>query len=332
MAHESPVVVITGGTAGIGRATAHYFAQAGYKVAIIARGEQGLTETVAELEALGAKALGCKADVADAAQVEQAAERVETELGPINVWVNAAMTTVLGAFGSMTPEEYRRVTDVTYLGCTYGTMAALKRMKVRDRGTIVQVGSAVAYRSIPLQSAYCGAKAAIRGFTDSLRSELIHDKSRVRLTMVHLPALNTPQFDWARNKLGKRGQPLPPIYQPEVAARAIFDAAMRAPREIWLGKTTIQAILGNMVAPGLLDTVMAKQAYSGQMTNEPENPERADYLFEPVEGLHRTHGRFNQKASNKAVSVDSDIVSMVALVAAGAGLMALAKLRRLKPF
>jgi NAD(P)-dependent dehydrogenase (short-subunit alcohol dehydrogenase family) len=330
MTHESPVVVITGGTAGVGRATAHHFAQAGYKVAVIARGDQGLTETVAELEAVGVKALGCKVDVADAAQVEQAADQVEAELGPIHVWVNAAMTTVLAPLGTVTPEEYRRVTDVTYLGTVHGTMSALKRMKLRNRGTIVQVGSALAYRSIPLQAPYCGAKAAIRGFTDSLRSELIHDESRIRLTMVHLPAVNTPQFDWARNKLSKRGQPMPPIYQPEVAANAIFDAAMRAPREIWLGKATIQAILGNMVAPRLLDTVMAKQAYSGQMTDEPETPDRADYLFQPVEGVHRTHGRFNPKASNKAVSVDSDIVSLLAVAAVGAGLMALTTIRRLK--
>ncbi|TWI57631.1 NADP-dependent 3-hydroxy acid dehydrogenase YdfG [Pseudomonas duriflava] len=332
MTYQAPVVVITGGTAGVGRATAVYFAQAGYRVAVLARGQQGLDETVAELQALGTQALACQADVADAAQVEQAAERVEAELGPIHVWVNAAMNTVLAPFSDVTPDEFKRVTEVTYLGSVHGMMAALKRMQARNSGTIVQVGSALAYRSIPLQSAYCGAKAATRGFIDSLRSELIHDKSRVRLTMVHLPGVNTPQFDWARNKLGRRAQPVPPIYQPEVAARAIFDAAMRAPREIWVSKTTIQSILGNMVAPGLLDVVMAKQAYEGQMTGEVETPGRPDYLDQPVEGLHRTHGRFSPKAQDKAITVDSDIVGMAALAVAGVGLMTLSKLRRLKPF
>lgn len=328
MSNHARVAVITGGSAGVGRATALHFAQEGFDVAILARGEEGLRSAVEELEAYGGRVLGLPADVSDAAQVERAADRVENELGPIDVWVNVAMNTVIAPANEMTADEYKRVTDVTYLGAVNGTLAALKRMKPRDHGTIVQTGSALAYRSIPLQSAYCAAKAALRGFTDSLRSELIHDKSQVRLTMVHLPGINTPQFEWARNKLSHRVQPVPPIYQPEVAARAIFDAARRAPREIWLGKATLQSILGNMLFPGMLDKLLAKQAYSGQMTEEPETPLRPDYLYEPVENLHRTHGRFSGQAKNKAISVDSHMVGVTVLALAGLGIAALTRRRK----
>lgn len=328
-------VVITGGTAGVGRATAVEFAKHGYRVAVIARGRDGLENTRAELEALGAQVAALQADVADAAELEGAAVRAEQALGPIDVWVNAAMVTVLSPFAEMTAEEFREVTDTTYLGYVHGTMAALKRMRERNHGTIVQVGSALAYRSIPLQSAYCGAKAAIRGFTDSLRSELIHDHCRVRLTMVQLPAHNTPQFEWARNKLDKRPQPVPPIYQPEVAGRAIYRAAQEAPRELWVGRSAVSAILGNMVMPGTLDKMMAKKAYSGQMTDEPALTDRPDNLEQPVRGLHREHGRFDSRARDEALEVKSETVGKVALTAAaGLGLAVLAagygakKLRR----
>ncbi|PLR33613.1 short-chain dehydrogenase [Chimaeribacter californicus] len=330
MSNHARVAVITGGTAGVGRATALHFAQEGFDVAILARGEEGLRSAVEELEACGGRVLGLPVDVSDSAQVERAADQVENDLGPIDIWVNVAMNTVIAPVSEMTPEEYKRVTDVTYLGAVNGTLAALKRMQPRNHGTIVQTGSALAYRSIPLQSAYCAAKAALRGFTDSLRSELIHDKSRVRLTMVHLPGINTPQFEWARNKLSHRVQPVAPIYQPEVAARAIFDAARRAPREIWLGKATLQSILGNMVFPGMLDKLLAKQAYKGQMTDEPESPLRPDYLYEPVEHLHRTHGRFSKNAKDKAISVDSHMVGVTVLALAGLGLAALTRGRKRK--
>ncbi|WP_181299134.1 SDR family oxidoreductase, partial [Pseudomonas sp. Q2-TVG4-2] len=292
MTDRELTAVICGGTAGVGRATAHAFAQAGYRVAVIARGEQGLADTRNELEATGTKVLAIAADVADADAIDQAADRIEAELGPIEIWVNAAMATVFGPVNKISAAEFKRVTEVTYLGFVHGTLAALRHMEARNRGTIVQVGSALSYRAIPLQSAYCAAKFAIRGFTDSLRCELIHTNSRVRLTMVQLPAHNTPQFDWSRNKMQKRPQPVPPIHTPEVAARAIVRAATDAPRELWLGRASFQAIIGNMFMPGLLDRMMAKQAWSGQMTDSPAGDEQPDNLFHPVEGLHRLEGRF----------------------------------------
>ena len=227
--------------------------------------------------------------------VEGRIERIEKELGPIEIWVNAAMATVFGPVNKISAAEFKRVTEVTYLGFVHGTLAALRHMESRNRGTIVQVGSALSYRAIPLQSAYCAAKFAIRGFTDSLRCELIHTNSRVRLTMVQLPAHNTPQFDWSRNKMQKRPQPVPPIHTPEVAARAIVRAATDAPRDLWLGRASFQAIIGNMFMPGLLDRMMAKQAWSGQMTDEPSSDEQPDNLFQPVEGLHRIDGRFVER-------------------------------------
>jgi short-subunit dehydrogenase len=305
-----------GATAGIGRATAIEFAKHGYKVAIVARGEEGLEDMRKELEGIGARVAAFSADTGKAAELERAAEQAEREFGPIDVWVNAAMVTVLSPVSQMRPEEYQEVTQVTYLGYVNGTLAALKRMQPRDHGTIVEVGSAMAYRSIPLQSAYCGAKAAIRGFTGSLRCELIHDKSRVRLTMVQLPAHNTPQFDWARNKMDKRPQPVPPIYQPEVAARAISRAAEEAPRELWVGRSSIMAILGTAVVPGLLDEMMAKKAYSGQMTQAPAIEGRPDNLEHSVGGLHREHGRFDRRAKSEAMTVTQETVSRMALTAA----------------
>ena len=326
MTNRDQTVVICGGTAGVGRATAHAMAQAGFRVAIIARGQQGLSDTRQALEAYGVKVLAISADVADAEAVDRAAERIESELGPIEIWVNAAMATVFGPVEKTTAAEYKRVTEVTYLGFVHGTLAALRHMRPRDRGTIVQVGSALSYRAIPLQSAYCAAKFAIRGFTDSLRCELIHDNSRVRLTMVQLPAHNTPQFDWSRNKMDKRPQPVPPIHTPEVAARAILKAATEAPRELWLGRASFQAIIGNMFMPGLLDRMMAKQAWSGQMTDEPADPAQPDNLFDPVDGLHRIDGRFDDRVKDHAVALSSETVGRLAvagLAAATVGAMAL---------
>ncbi len=325
MVERRPTVVITGASAGVGRATAKEFARHGYQIGLIARGEKALEETRAELQAMGAKALALPADVADADQVEKAAASAEAELGPIDVWVNSAMVTVFSPVSAMTPEEFKDVTDTTYLGYVYGTLAALGRMRARNRGTIVQVGSALAYRSIPLQSAYCGAKSAIRGFTDSLRSELIHDRSRVRLTMVQLPAHDTPQFEWARNKLESRPQPVPPIYRPEVAGRAIYHAAQDAPRELWVGSSTVKAIVGNMVMPWVLDKLMAKQAYSGQQTGEPALKHRPNNLEHPVAGLHRQRGRFGKHAKTDAIEVKAEALGKAALVAAaGIGVVALA--------
>ena len=312
MSDREQTAVICGGTAGVGRATAHAFAQAGFRVAVIARGEQGLADTREELEAAGAKVLAISADVADAEAVDHAAERIEAELGPIEVWVNAAMATVFGPVNKTSAAEFKRVTEVTYLGFVHGTLAALRYMEARNRGTIVQVGSALSYRSIPLQSAYCAAKFAIRGFTDSLRCELIHTNSKVRLTMVQLPAHNTPQFDWSRNKMGKRPQPVPPIHTPEVAARAILRAATDAPRELWLGRASFQAIIGNMFMPGLLDRMMAKQAWSGQMTDEPASEEQPDNLFQPVDGLHRIDGRFGSQVKDKALGLSAETVGKLA--------------------
>ncbi|MEH6389347.1 SDR family oxidoreductase [Pseudomonas profundi] len=315
MSDEQLTVVITGSNAGVGRATVKEFARAGYQVALLARGEQALEDTRAELEAGGTRVLAIAVDVSDAAAVESAADRIEAELGPIDVWVNAAMVTVFGKIAELPAEEIRRVSEVTYLGCVHGTQAALRRMQRRDHGTIVQVGSALSYRAIPLQAPYCAAKFAVRGFTDALRCELIHENSAIRITMVQLPAHNTPQFDWVRNHMPKRPQPVPPIHTPEVAARAILRAAIDAPRELWLGKASLQAILGSMVMPGVLDRMMSKQAWDGQLTDEDEDPAREDNLFSPVteKGLHRTSGRFTSDAKDQALGVGSETVRKLLL-------------------
>ncbi|CDZ94462.1 SDR family oxidoreductase [Pseudomonas saudiphocaensis] len=313
MTDNARVAVVCGASAGVGRATALALAQAGYQVALIARGLQGLEEAQAELEASGAQVLAIALDVADAEAMDRAAERIEAELGPIDIWVNSAMATVFGPVRLTSAAEFKRVTEVTYLGVVHGTLAALRHMQPRNRGTIVQVGSALSYRAIPLQSAYCAAKFAIRGFTDSLRCELIHDKSGVRLTMVQLPAHNTPQFDWSRNKMSRRAQPVPPIHKPEVAAQAILRAAREAPRELWVGRASLQAIIGTMLMPGLLDRMMAKQAWDGQMTEEPLAAAQPDNLFQPVAGLHRLHGRFDDEALDKAPSLASETVGKLAL-------------------
>ena len=292
------VAVVTGASAGIGRATAVEFGRCGWNVALIARDAARLRQACAEVEATGVKALGIAADVAAAEQVEAAAESVERDLGPIEAWVNNAMVTVFSPFEQMTPEEYDRVTQVTYLGTVNGTRAAVTRMRQRNRGCIVQVGSALAYRSIPLQSAYCGAKAAVRGFTDSIRSELIHEGSRVRITMVQLSAFNTPQFDWARTKLPRRLQPVPPIFQPECAANAIVWSATHRRRELWVGWPAIKAILSSRLVPGIGDRIAARQAWEGQETTQSAEP-HADNLFTAVPGEFGAHGRFDRRARDR---------------------------------
>lgn len=306
-------VVITGAGAGVGRAAAVEFARSGYHVALLSRGEERLAAAAREVRAFGVEALPIRLDVADAHAVELAAARVERELGEIEIWINNAMATLFAPVSETAPEEFRRVTEVTYLGQVFGTMAALKYMRGRDRGTIVQVGSALSYRAIPLQSAYCGAKFAIRGFTDALRSELAHDGSRVRITMVQLPAVNTPQFDWARNRMPKRLQPVPPIYQPEAIARQIVRAALNTPRELWIGRSALKAIIGTMLLPGLGDRLLAEEGYRGQLASEPAKADRADNLFEPVTGDPGPRGRFDGQARTDLVGFDPSLLRAAAL-------------------
>lgn len=278
------VVVVTGSSGGIGRATARIFAAHGAKVALLARGEQGIDAAASEVQASGAQPLTVPVDVADHAQLLRAAERVESELGPIDVWVNNAFSTIFAPFTQISPEEFTRVTEVTYLGYVYGTQAALRCMLPRDRGTVVQVGSALAYRGIPLQSAYCGAKHAIQGFTESLRCELLHDRSNVHVTMVQMPAVNTPQFDWALSRLPREAQPVPPIYEPEVAARAVLYAAGHPRRrEYWVGGSTVATLVANKFAPGLLDRYLARTGYSSQQTQQPRAPQRPANLWQPAD-------------------------------------------------
>ena len=296
-AHNLPeVVVITGASAGLGRAIARAFGKEGAHVGLIARGRDGLEGTRRDVESLGGKALVISADVADAEAIEQAAETVEAEFGPINIWINNAMVSVFSPVKEMRPEEYKRVTEVTYLGVVYGTLAALRRMLPRDCGVILQVGSALAYRGIPLQSAYCAAKHAIQGFHDSLRSELIHDKSNVRVTMVQLPAMNTPQFSWVKSRLPGKPQPVPPIYQPEIGAEAILFAARNDRREFYVGYPTVGAIIGDKIAPSLGDWYLAKNGYEAQQTSEPSEADRRDNLWEPIPGDHNAHGTFGDRA------------------------------------
>jgi short-subunit dehydrogenase len=296
MSDTRETVVITGASAGVGRATAREFARHGANVALLARSRDGLEAARKEGEAFGGKALVIVVDVADAEQVEAAAAQVESELGEIDIWINNAMASVFSPIKEMTAEEFRRVTEVTYLGCVHGTLAGLKRMSSRNRGAIVQVGSALAYRAIPLQSAYCAAKHALQGFTESLRCELIHDKSGVRVTMVQLPALNTPQFGWVKSRLARRARPVPPIFQPEVAAQAIYYAAHNPRREFYVGWPSVIAIVANNFAPGLLDQILARNGYDSQQYDGAEDPNRAYNLWEPVPGDHGAHGDFDARA------------------------------------
>jgi NAD(P)-dependent dehydrogenase (short-subunit alcohol dehydrogenase family) len=317
------VAVITGASAGVGRAAAVAFAERGADVGLLARGGDGLEAAAKEVEAAGATALPLATDVADADAVEAAADRIERELGPIDVWVNNAMTSVFAPFAEIGPDEYERVTAVTYLGYVNGTRAALRRMIPRDEGVVVQVGSALAYRSIPLQSAYCAAKHAIKGFTESVRCELVHEKSRVQVSMVQLPALNTPQFDWVLSRLPRRARPVPPIYQPEVAARAIVAMAERPRREMWVGGSTVLTLLANKLAPGLLDRYLARSGFGAQQTDEPEDPARPFNLWEPVAGDHGAHGRFDRQAHPGSLQLRATkyrrwaAAVLVALAAAG---------------
>ncbi|HTL88749.1 MAG TPA: SDR family oxidoreductase [Leptolyngbya sp.] len=304
MKPKTEVVVITGASAGIGRATAQAFAKEGACIGLVARSREGLEAAKKEVEAIGGHALVLPTDVSDPEQVEAAAAAVEATFGSIDIWVNNAMASILSPFTEIEPDDFRRVTEVTYLGYVYGTMAALKRMKPRNRGTIVQVGSALAYRSIPLQAAYCGAKSAIRGFTDSIRCELLHDKSDVHITMVQMPAVNTPQFGWIQTSMPHQPQPVPPIFQPEVAADAIVWSAHHTRRELYVGGSTVEAILGNKIAPGLVDLYLAKTGYSGQQTDQPIAPDRANNLWEPVpHGNYQAHGQFDDRAQDGSLEL-----------------------------
>jgi NAD(P)-dependent dehydrogenase (short-subunit alcohol dehydrogenase family) len=328
------VVVVTGASGGVGRAVAQAFGARGDKVALLARGEVGLEAAAKDVESAGGTALAIPTDVADHAQVEAAAAEAERELGPIDIWVNVAFSSVFAPFTQISMEEFKRTTDVTYLGFVHGTKAALDRMLPRDRGTIVQVGSALAYRGIPLQSAYCGAKHAIQGFNESLRCELLHDGSNVRTTMVQLPAVNTPQFDWVLNKLPKHPQPVPPIFQPEVVADAIVYAAEHPKRrEYYVGASAVATILGDKVAGGLLDRYLAKTGYASQQTQQDTDPHRPANLFEPADGNgghdHGAHGSFDNQARssswqsrlNRSPWLVSALVNVGAAAVAGASMI-----------
>jgi NAD(P)-dependent dehydrogenase (short-subunit alcohol dehydrogenase family) len=325
MPHPEPgTVVVTGASAGVGRATALAFTRRGWKVAVIARESPGLESARAEVERAGGTALALPVDVSNPDALAAAAEQVVERWGGIDVWVNCAMATIFGPIADVSAAEFRRVTEVTYLGYVFGTMAALKHMRPRNHGTIVQVGSALSYRAIPLQSAYCGAKFAVRGFTDALRSELLHEGSAIRVTMVQLPAVNTPQFDWARNKMSRRPQPMPPIHQPEAIAEIIFRASRDAPRELWLGMASLKSILGTMIAPSLLDWLLARKGYDGQLTPELKSSTAPDNLFQPVPNGHATHGRFDDRAQVKATGFNAGVVRIVLATSAVALLFALA--------
>ena len=329
MNHTSEVVVITGASAGVGRATARNFARHGARIALLARGTDGLEAAQREVQELGGTAIVSPVDVANPEQVEAAAARVEIDLGKIDIWINNAMASVFSPIKEMTPEEFRRVTEVTYLGYVYGTLAALKRMLPRDRGVIVQVGSALAYRGIPLQSAYCAAKHAVQGFCDSLRCELLHDNSGVRLTMVQLPALNTPQFGWVKSRLPRKAQPVPPIFQPEVAAEAIYFAAHNPRREFYVGAPSVAVISINKLAPGLLDYILARTGYDSQQYDGAEDPNRPNNLWQPVPGDHGAHGAFDACARSWSpqlwTSEHRTLVALAAIALGISGLIALLK-------
>ena len=299
------VVMITGASAGVGRATAIAFARRGARIGLLARGRAGLEGAKQDVEAAGGEAVVLQADVADAIGVERAAAALEDSFGPIDIWVNNAMVSVFSPVKEMTADDFKRVTDVTYLGVVHGTLAALKRMLPRDHGSIVQVGSALAYRGIPLQSAYCAAKHAVQGFCDSLRSELLHDNSHVHLTMVQLPAMNTPQFDWVKSRLPRKAQPVPPVFQPEIAADAIVWAAHHDRRELYVAMPTATAIIGDKIASGLADRYLAANGYDAQQTDEPEDPHRPDNLYQPVDGERDfgRHGRFATIARSTSYEV-----------------------------
>jgi NAD(P)-dependent dehydrogenase (short-subunit alcohol dehydrogenase family) len=322
---KDKVVVITGASGGVGRAIAWEFAKHKAKIGLLARGIEQLEGTKKEVENYGGTAIILPADVADAAAVDTAAERVEKELGPIDVWINNAMNSVFAPFRDISPDEFKRVTEVTYLGQVYGARAALKRMLPRNRGSIVFVGSALAYRGIPLQSAYCGAKHAIQGFYDSLRTELMHDKSAIKICMVQLPAMNTTQFGWVLNRLPNKPKPMGKVYQPEVAARAVLYAAAHNRREIFVGYPTYQAIIGNKIAPWYADIVLAKNGFAGQLTDELVDPDKINNVWEPVHEDRGAYGGFSKIATNKSISLWISLHRNLVRAALGVAVMVLVK-------
>ena len=323
-------IVITGASAGIGRAAARAFAARGDTIALLARGQGGLDAAAKDVEAAGGTAMAIPTDVSDYAQVDSAAAQFEEAHGPIDVWVNVAFTSVFAPFSEIKADEYRRVTEVSYLGFVHGTMVALSRMRPRNAGTIVQVGSALGSRAIPLQSAYCGAKHAINGFTESVRTELMHEHSGVHITVAQMPAVNTPQFSWVRSRLPKQPQPVPPIYQPEVAARAVLYAADHPRRkQYWVGASTAATTLGQRVAPALLDRYLARTGYSSQQTDQSANENRSDNLWEPLDGAvgddHGAHGAFDKRSHGRSPQQwVSQHLGSASAAAAGAGSVALA--------
>jgi NAD(P)-dependent dehydrogenase (short-subunit alcohol dehydrogenase family) len=316
------VVVITGASAGVGRATARAYGARGAHVGLIARGRDGLDAARREIETLGGRAVVAQADVADAEQVEAAARIIDNAFGPPDVWINNAMASVFSPVRETPPEEFARVTEVTYLGAVYGTLAALRRMSQRNRGAIVQVGSSLAYRGIPLQSAYCAAKHALQGFCDSLRAELLHDRSAITLSMVQLPALNTPQFDWVKSRLPNRTQPMGPVFQPELAARAIMWAADTGRREVFVSGSTVKAILANRLAAGLLDRYLANVGFKSQQSEEPAEPNRPNNLWRPLAGDHGAHGRFDSIARSSSWQLWASMHRWPLALLAGGALLA----------
>lgn len=321
------VVVVTGASSGVGRAIARAFGAAGAKVGLVARTREALERCAEEIRTAGGEALVLPLDVADAAAVERAADAVVARWGRIDTWVNDAMVSVFSPVKEMKPGEYRRVTEVNYLGFVHGTLAALKHMLPRDEGHVIQIGSALVYRSIPLQSAYCASKAAIRGFTDSLRCELIHDRSHVKVSMLQLPAVNTPQFDVVRSRLPHHPQPVPPIYQPEVIARAALHVALHPRRELWIGWSAVEAILGQRIIPGLLDRYLGRTGYRSQQTDQPVSPDRPDNVDHPIPGDRGAHGDFDARARRRSGELwlsrhRGAVAGLAAAAAAGLGLVA----------
>lgn len=324
--NSPPVVAITGASAGLGRAIAHAFAKKGASTGLIARNPEALAAAKEECERLGGRAIFIPTDVSDPDAVEHAANEIEEKLGPIDIWVNDAMVSVFSPVKEMEPSDYKRVTDVLYLGFVYGTLSALRRMLPRDRGTIIQIGSALSYRSIPLQSAYCAAKHAINGFTDSLRCELYHDHSNVHVTTVQMPAMNTTQFEWVKNRMPNDTQPVPPIFEPEVSAQAVVVAGLaeKPRREYWIGSSTVEAIIGQKFFPGLLDKYLGKTGYkSQQIAGEPRDPYAPNNLYEYVPGVHSARGKFDDRSRRSSVevflSLHPEWFALGALALAGTG-------------